>query len=101
MTGKATFTGGLTMEASTVDFSAPSAPVDGVVTITITLNEGWRFYDDPENVKIQDYASAPSDKPSPGSFDWKDYATGSSFSIEVDENNFYGVHVDVEWELCE
>ncbi|MHC4172074.1 MAG: hypothetical protein ACYST5_03915 [Planctomycetota bacterium] len=89
---------GQTMEAGTVDFSAPVA---GVVTITITLNEGWRFYDDPENVKIQDYASAPSGNPSPGLFDWKDYATESSFSIDVPENNFYGVHVDVEWELCE
>lgn len=91
---------GQTMDAGTVDFSAPVA---GSVTITIILNEGWRFYDDPEqeNVKIQDYASAPSGNPSPGLFDWKGYATESSFSIDVPENNFYGVHVDVEWEYCE
>ena len=91
---------GQTMDAGMVDFSAPIA---GSVTITIILNEGWRFYDDieQENVKIQDYASAPSGNPSPGLFDWKGYATESSFSIDVRENNFYGVHVDVEWEYCE
>lgn len=89
---------GQTMEAGTVHFSAQVA---GLVTITIILNEGWRFYDDPENVKIQDYTSAPSGNPSPGLFDWKGYATESPFSIDVPENNFYGVHMDVEWEYCE
>jgi hypothetical protein len=88
---------GQTMDAGTVSFSAPSG---GMVTITITLNTGWRFYDDGENVKIQDYATAPSGNPAPGLFDHKGYATGSSFSIDVPENNFYGVHVDVEWEDC-
>jgi hypothetical protein len=85
---------GQTMEAGTVQFSAPAG---GLVTITITLDAGWRFYDDPENVKIQDYDVAPSGNPSPGLFDTKGYATGSPFSINVPENNFYGVHVDVEW----
>jgi hypothetical protein len=85
---------GQTMPAGTVQFSAP---VGGEVTITITLNTGWRFYDDAENVKIQDYAVAPSGNPSPGQFATKGYATGSSFSINVPQNNFYGVHVDVEW----
>ncbi|MFH1716887.1 MAG: Ig-like domain-containing protein [Planctomycetota bacterium] len=89
---------GQTMDAGTVHFSAP---VDNVVTITITLNAGWRFADVAENVKIQDYMDAPSGNPSPGLFDWKGYATGSSFSIDVPANNFYGVHVDVEWEDCE
>jgi hypothetical protein len=87
---------GQTMEAGTVDFSAPAG---GLVTITITLNAGWRFYDNTENVKIQDYAEAPSGNPKPGQFDSKGYATGSPFSINVPENNFYGVHVDVEREL--
>ncbi len=84
---------GQTMPAGTVHFSAP---VGGVVTITISLNAGWRFYDDAENVKIQDYAAAPSGNPSPGQFDTKGDATGSPFSISVPQNNFYGVHVDVE-----
>jgi hypothetical protein len=89
---------GQTMEAGTVHFSAP---VDNVVTITITLNAGWRFADVPESVKIQDYAEAPSGNPNPGGFEWKGDATGSSFSIDVPENNYYGVHVDVEQEVCE
>jgi hypothetical protein len=85
---------GQTMPAGTVQFSAPAGDI---VTITITLNTGWRFFDDPENVKIQDYAVAPSGNPSPGQFDTKGYATGSPFSIDVPQNNFYGVHVSVEW----
>jgi hypothetical protein len=85
---------GQTMPAGTVQFSAPAG---GLVTITITLNAGWRFYDDPENVKIQDYAAAPSGNPTPGQFDTKGYATGSPFSINVPQSNFYGVHVSVEW----
>jgi hypothetical protein len=85
---------GQTLEAGTVHFSAPAG---GEVTITITLNTGWRFFDDPENVKIQDYAVAPSGNPNPGQFDTKGQATGASFIISVPENNFYGVHVDVEW----
>jgi hypothetical protein len=84
---------GQTMEAGTVQFSEP---VNGEVTITIELNEGWRFKDVTENVKIQDYATAPAGNPSPGLFAWKGNATGSPFSITVSENNFYGVHVDVE-----
>lgn len=92
---------GQTMEAGTVYFSDPD---DGWVIITITLNEGWRFApaeegeEDPENVKIQDYADEPEGNPSPGLFDWKGYAEGPDFSMTVPENNFYGVHVDVEWE---
>jgi len=89
---------GQTMEAGTVHFSEPDG--DGVVTITVTLNSGWRFEDVAENVKIQDYADAPSGNPSPGQFDHKGDATGSSFSIVVPGNDFYGVHVDVEWEDC-
>ena len=87
---------GQTMEAGTVDFSAASG---GSVTITITLNPGWRFKDVPENVKIQDYASTPSGNPSPGLFTSKGYATGSPFSIPVPQNIYYGVHVDLMKEI--
>lgn len=94
------------MAAGTVHFSAP---VDGQVIITITLNEGWRFALDEEgepveeNVKVQDYASTPpAENPSPGLFAWKGTATASPFSIVVPENNFYGVHVDVQHQvLCQ
>ena len=86
---------GRTMEAGTVQFSAVS---DGTVTITITLASGWRFAPVPENVKIQDYATAPSGNPSPGLFDWKGTADSDSntFSIKVPANNYYGVQVDVQ-----
>jgi hypothetical protein len=83
------------MDAGTVHFSDV---VNGEVTITITLNAGWRFYDDPnmENVKIQGYESYPSGNPAPGQFDNKGYATESPFVIVVPAANYYGVHVDVE-----
>jgi hypothetical protein len=88
---------GQTMKAGDVSFSEP---VDGFVTITITLDEGWRFApcepDEEDNVKVQDYDVAPSGNPAPGLFDHKGCAEESPFDIEVPENNFYGVHVDVE-----
>jgi hypothetical protein len=85
---------GQTMNAGTVHFSAPA---DGVVTITITLNAGWRFEDVEENVKIQGYETAPGgSNPSPGHFANKGYATASPYSIEVPVSSFYGVHVNVE-----
>lgn len=91
---------GQEMDAGTVEFSTL---VNGEVTITITLNTGWRFEDVEENVKIQDYEFAPSGNPKPGQFDHKGNADQEedSFEITVPPNNFYGVHVNVEWEDCE
>jgi len=88
---------GQTKPAGTVLFSAPT---EGKVTIKINLNTGWRFADVEENVKIQDYATAPSGNPAPGLFAWKAYAVSSPFSIEVPLNNFYGVHINVENRVC-
>jgi hypothetical protein len=90
---------GQTMEAGTVYFSAPD--VNGNVTITITLNDGWRFKDVAENVKIQDYELEPSGNPNPGGFAHTFDAEASPFdATEIPENYFYGVHVDVEWLDC-
>jgi uncharacterized protein YaiE (UPF0345 family) len=89
---------GQSMEAGTISFSAVN---NGSVTITITLNAGWRFKNSAENVKVQDYATAPSGNPSPGLFLWKEYATGSTYSFDVPANSFYGIHVDVEWKKCD
>jgi hypothetical protein len=71
---------------------------DGEVEITITLNDGWKFYEDPdeENVKIQDYNDAPSGNPAPGLFDHKFNAPGD-MPFVVPANNFYGVHADLEF----
>lgn len=85
---------GQTREAGLVEFSAP---VNGLVTITITLNAGWSFQDVSENVKIQDYSDAPSGNPSIGLFDHKGTSNSSTFSIHVPVNNFYGVHADVQF----
>ncbi len=85
------------MDAGTVAFSAAAG---GEVTITITLNTGWRFKDVAENVKIQDYAVAPTGNPVPGDFAWKFDAADGPFVVP--ENSFYGVHVDVERQVpCE
>ncbi|UCD51109.1 MAG: hypothetical protein JSW27_00465 [Phycisphaerales bacterium] len=82
---------GQTMPVGTVSFSAPVA---GEVTITINLTGDWSFADDGENVKVQDYAVAPSGNPEPGLFDHK--ITAPPATITVPQNNYYGVHVDVE-----
>ena len=84
---------GQTWNAGTVTFSAPSG---GQVTITITLNAGWRFRDIAENVKIQGYAAKPTVSPNPGGFANKAWATASPFSIVVNASKYYGVHVDLE-----
>lgn len=93
---------GQTYVAGTVSFSAPA---DKVVTITITLNDGFRFALNPtevdgvykNNVKVQDYADKPPlVNPAPGLFKWHQVATGRSTTIEVPLNNYYGVHVDIE-----
>ena len=82
---------GQTMEAGSVAFS----PAAGGVTITITLNPGWYFDKVSDNVKIQNYTTAPSGNPSPGRFASKGSATNAPFSMTVPANNFYGVHVDL------
>lgn len=100
---------GQTMNSGTVTFSAP---VNNVVTITVTLNDGWRFALNPveyneknepiydNNIKVQDYASTPPKKnPAPGLFSWKKFADGQVGTIEVPKNALYGIHVDVEQEV--
>jgi hypothetical protein len=90
---------GQTYEAGTVTLSAPH---DGYVTITIVLNAGWEFQDVENNVKVQDYATAPSGNPAVGNFAWKKTASGDSATIVVPENNYYGIHVDVfKWVKCD
>lgn len=90
---------GQTLNAGTVKFE----PDNGDVKITVTLAAGWRFalnpidedaYDD--NLKVQDYASAPSGNPAPGLFDHKKFVDGTIGEIIVPNAAFYGVHVDVE-----
>ena len=90
---------GVGIVAGSVNFSAPSSEE---VTITIELNEGWRFKDVDDNVKIQDYDSIPTAKnPKPGKFDHKgDAAESTVAEIVVPANSYYGVHVDLEWLDC-
>jgi hypothetical protein len=88
---------GRTIDVGSVTFSAV---VDGEVTITVELTTPWEFEDVLENLKVQDYAAAPSGNPSPGSFDHKQNcdASESLCSIVVPANNYYGVHVEVgQW----
>jgi hypothetical protein len=84
---------GQTLVAGKVTFSAVDG--DGKVTITITLNSGWYFNNVYDNVKIQDYATAPSGNPRPGKFASKGYAFKSPFKIKVPLNKYYGVQVEL------
>ncbi len=85
---------GQTLEAGTVSFSG--LDVDGTITITITLANGWSFQPVSENLKIQDYAFAPSGNPGIGNFDYKFTANTAVYEAVVPANNFYGVHLDVQ-----
>lgn len=84
---------GQTNDVGTVHFSAPAG---GLVTITIVLTGGTTFADG-SVVAVQDYASAPSGNPSPGSFDHKESPDSPTMhTIVVPENDFYAVHAVVQ-----
>lgn len=87
---------GQTTNIGTAHFSAV---VNGEVTITINLTNGWAFDDVPSALKIQGYAVAPSGNPAPGQFANHFDSDGSSESVTVPAANFYGVHIDAE--ICE
>jgi hypothetical protein len=100
---------GQNMVAGTATFSAP---INGgtQITIAINLTNSLIFYYDlyapigDDNVKVQDYASKPSGNPAPGLFAWKETALygSTSYTITVPKNNYYGVHLDVAYEVpCE
>ncbi len=75
--------------AGTASFSSVE---DGLVTISISLNEGWSLQNG-GNIKIQGYDVAPSGNPSPGRFTTY---KGTSFEVTVPAANFYGIHLDVQ-----
>jgi uncharacterized repeat protein (TIGR01451 family) len=84
-----TFYADQTTDVGTVHFSAP---VGGMVTITIMLTGGATFADG-SVVAVQDYSSAPSGNPSPGQFDYKESPDSPTMhTITVPENNYYAVH---------
>jgi hypothetical protein len=80
-----------------------SAPLDGEVTITIHLNEGYFFYYDLEdalgdnNLKVQGYKKVPNEEPDLNLFEWvKMIPVGSrTGAITVPEVKFYGIHIDL------
>ena len=86
---------GQTMPVGTVTFSACGADAVNKVTISVSLDSPWEFAMMSGALKVQDYKTAPSGNPSPGLFAWKANATGTSASIQVKCNNFYGVQADV------
>jgi hypothetical protein len=66
--------------------------------ITIKLHAGFRFAGVSANVKIQDFASAPTAYVSPGKFKHKvtvNQAT-NEITVTVPTADFYGIHCDVE-----
>lgn len=88
------------MDAGRVYYYSPEE-INGVETVKveIKLNEGWRFQEVPENVKAQDYISAPSGNVAPGKFAYKFDAPNTDdniYTFWLPVNNYYAVHVDVE-----
>jgi len=88
---------GQTIPVGKVYFSAPTA--SGKVKIRVVLNSPWEYEKVSENLKVQDYKTAPKGNPAPGLFKWKKTCDPASLScwIVVPKNNFYGVHANVGW----
>jgi hypothetical protein len=76
--------------AGKVSFSSPDA--NGMVQITIQLQNGWELQQVSEGVKIQGYQDQPSGNPSPGLF--QTYK-GNLLTVKVPYYNYYGIHLDV------
>lgn len=87
--GTVTLFAGQNMDAGTVSFSAVD---NGMVTITIVLNEGWSQQEVAESVKIQGYPDVPTGNPSPGLFTTY---KGNNLVVTVPAYDYYGVHLDV------
>lgn len=83
---------GQNINVGTVHFSALA---NGEVTLTIDLNNGWRFNDVNESLKINTYNVPPSGNPAPGQFQYKYNATGDSYSVTLPDANIYAIHLDV------
>jgi hypothetical protein len=69
--------------------------------ITVTLASGFRFANVKENLKIQDFAKAPTSYVEPGSFKYKFTVTPQSTvtytaKIPGTTAKFYGIHASVE-----
>jgi hypothetical protein len=94
---------GQTKKAGEVHFS--TIDLNGNVTITIELNEGWRLEMDEagsiveEAVKILGYTNTPAAKnPSPGQFNTY---KGTDLEITIPAFKYFGIHLNVEWEKCD
>jgi hypothetical protein len=69
-------------------------------TITVTLGSGFRFANVKENLKIQDFAKAPTKYVEPGAFKYKytlpQATTTYTATIPGNTALFYGIHASVE-----
>lgn len=90
---------GQTMVAGTVEFSNA---IGGYVTVTISLNEGWKFNDlvaETENIHIMPYMGTPAAvNPAPGKFTYKFIGDGTYFSESIPYSSavkFFGIHTAV------
>lgn len=73
-----------------------SAVVNGEVTITFSLVDGWIFNEVEESLKIMPYWDTPPAKnPAPGQFTYKYDATGNTYTVTVPEAMYYGIHLDL------
>lgn len=72
-----------------------SEVINGKVTISIEMINGWELQPINESVKIEGSDKNLSGNPAPGQFPYK----GQSLVIEVDEYAYYGIHLDVRKEI--
>lgn len=89
--GKANIYAGQTTYAGYVIFEEENNSVN----ITVCL-EDWAFAQGITNVYIQDYSKEPKGNPSPGSFAYKFTGSGTSLTVTVPINEYYGIHFTIE-----
>lgn len=85
---------GQTILVGTITFSEV---VEGNVTATINLSDGWVLQNVFESVKVQGYDTTPPDKnPAPGQFTTY---KGNELSGTIPAFTYYGIHLDVMKEI--
>jgi hypothetical protein len=97
--------------AGNITMSRSGSGPSTITTIRIELLTGWRWASVPEVLKIQPFASRPSDYLEPGAFQYKFTApnvtnlpasstalfNGRTVTVTMrDRSSFYGIHGDVE-----
>ena len=99
-TNKVDLIAGQKYDAGDIYMARTGTTTNPTTTITVTLGSGFRFANVKENLKIQDFAKAPTKYLDPGSFKYKytlpQSTTTYTATIPGNTAPYYGIHASVE-----